>query len=266
MTGSVIEGEDVVQEALFEAYRNLDTFDASRPLKPWLFQIAHNRCIDFLRKHAVRVAAETASATPDMAKAPDPASPDFGRAIERLVINLPPKERACVLLKDVFDYSLEEVAEMVDSTVGGVKAALHRGRTKLAASQAPPRPRSTVAPELNRVIQLYVDRFNRRDWNGLRELISADARLTVVDAFDGRLVDSPYFSNYERLSKAWKMAAGEVDGELAVVRLDRGAYTWTPSSLVLLNFTGKYVDRIVDYSHCPWIISAASYIACAHPN
>src|ERR1700721_2392893 len=53
------------------------------------------------------------------------------RALERLVGYLPPKERACVLLKDVFDYSLEETAELVDSTVGGVKAALNRGRGKL---------------------------------------------------------------------------------------------------------------------------------------
>ena len=50
MTGSVMDGEDVVQEALFEAYRKLDQFDDTRPLKPWLFRIAHNRCVDFLRK------------------------------------------------------------------------------------------------------------------------------------------------------------------------------------------------------------------------
>jgi RNA polymerase sigma-70 factor, ECF subfamily len=48
MTGSVLDGEDLVQEALFQAYRKLDTFDGERPLAPWLFRIAHNRCIDFL--------------------------------------------------------------------------------------------------------------------------------------------------------------------------------------------------------------------------
>jgi RNA polymerase sigma-70 factor, ECF subfamily len=64
MTGSVMDGEDVVQEALFEAYRNLDKFDESRPLKPWLFRIAHNRCIDFLRRRGVRDEAETAAACP----------------------------------------------------------------------------------------------------------------------------------------------------------------------------------------------------------
>ena len=50
MTGSILDGEDVVQEALFEAYRKLDQYDDSRPLSPWLFQIAHNRCIDWLRR------------------------------------------------------------------------------------------------------------------------------------------------------------------------------------------------------------------------
>src|SRR5258705_8358091 len=58
MTGSAMDGEDVVQEALFEAYRKLDQFDESGPLKPWLFRIAHNRCIDFLRRRGVRDKAE----------------------------------------------------------------------------------------------------------------------------------------------------------------------------------------------------------------
>src|SRR6516164_9496706 len=57
MTGSALDGEDMVQEALFQAYRKLDKFDDGRPLKPWLFRIAHNRCIDFLRKRGVRVEA-----------------------------------------------------------------------------------------------------------------------------------------------------------------------------------------------------------------
>jgi RNA polymerase sigma-70 factor (ECF subfamily) len=54
MTGSILDGEDVVQDALFDAYRKLDTFDDTRPLGPWLFRIAHNRCIDLLRRRGVR--------------------------------------------------------------------------------------------------------------------------------------------------------------------------------------------------------------------
>src|SRR5215470_2092259 len=171
MTGSVMDGEDIVQEALFEAYRKLDNFDDSRPLKPWLFRIAHNRCIDFLRKRGVRIGAESAAMGPDVVEPKEPAVLGLGQAVKHLVTSQPPKERACVLLKDVFDYSLEEIAELVDSTIGGVKAALNRGRTKLAASPASAKLSLSTNPELIRVMQLYVDRFNRRDWDGLRELI-----------------------------------------------------------------------------------------------
>src|SRR5262244_3702502 len=215
MTGSVMDGEDVVQEALFEAYRKLDQFDESRPLKPWLFRIAHNRCIDFLRRKGVRDEAEAAAAVPEAVSPAEPVTLGVGKAVEQLVALLPPKERACILLKDIFDYSLEEIAELVDSTVGGVKAALNRGRTKLASSPAPAKSFRSTNPELTRVMQLYVERFNRRDWDGVRELTSADARLTVADAFAGKLVDAPYFSNYEKWSMPWKLAVGEVDGEPA---------------------------------------------------
>jgi RNA polymerase sigma-70 factor (ECF subfamily) len=162
MTGSVMDGEDVVQEALFEAYRKFDKFDDSRPIKPWLFRIAHNRCIDFLRRRGVRDEADAAVALPDSYTPADPAL-GTGRAVEHIVLTLPPKERACVLLKDVFDYSLEEIAELVDSTVGGVKAALNRARTKLAESSPAATSTRKMSPEMKRVMQLYVERFNRRD-------------------------------------------------------------------------------------------------------
>lgn len=266
MTGSVMDGEDVVQETLFEAYRKLDKFDDSRPLKPWLFRIAHNRCIDFLRKRGVRIEAEIAATVPVTVEPADPQVLGLGRAVEHLVTSLPPKERACILLKDVFDYSLEEIAELVDSTVGGVKAALNRGRAKLSAAPAPSNSRRSTDPELTRVMKLYVDRFNRRDWDGVRELISADARLIVADAFAGKLEEASYFSNYERFAIPWKLTMGEVDGEPVVIILQRGADTWTPHSLVRLTVAGQHIDCIVDYVHCPWVISMAdSVTVVSHP-
>src|SRR6516165_3039709 len=75
MTGSITDGEDVVQDALFRAYRSLDTFDDSRRLTPWLFRIAHNQCIDFLRRRGVRIEAEAAAAGPDFVEPEDPSGP-----------------------------------------------------------------------------------------------------------------------------------------------------------------------------------------------
>jgi RNA polymerase sigma-70 factor, ECF subfamily len=165
-----------------------------------------------------------------------------------------------VLLKDVFDYSLEEIAELVDSTVGGVKAALNRGRAKLEASPAPTKSPRVVDPELTRIMRLYVDRFNRRDWDGVRELISADARLAVADAFAGKLAGAPYFSNYERWSMPWRLAAGEVDGDPVIIVLQRGTDTWTPYSVVRLDVEGQQINRIRDYAHCPWVAKLAENI------
>src|SRR5437763_4324441 len=260
MTGSVMDGEDVVQEALFEAYRKLDQFDQSRLLKPWLFRIAHNRCIDFLRRRGVRDDAEVAAALPEAIGPTDPAM-GTGKAVEHLVLTLPPKERACVLLKDVFDYSLEEIAELVDSTVGGVKAALNRARTKLAESSPTATSTKSVSPEMKRVMQLYVERFNRRDWDGVRELTSADARLNVAERFAGKFTDAPYFFNYDRWPWPWKLALGEVDREPVIIILRRGADTWTPYSAIRFDVVGEHVERIVDYIHCPWVIEAATTVS-----
>ena len=265
MVGSVLDGEDVVQDALFQAYRKLESFDDTRPLGPWLFRIAHNQCIDFLRRRQVRKDAEAEVAVPDSIVAKDPLGPGIKRAVERLVLTLPPKERASVLLKDVLDYSLEEIAELVDSTVGGVKAALNRGRTKLASLPELSSKRSHAAPnpEAEQLLNQYVERFNRNDWDGLRELITADARVRVADKYFGPLTGSPYFGRYQRLTLPWRVVVGEVDGERAIIVLEPGPGGWVPQALVRVDVSEGQIVSITDYTHCPWVLSSAESVRFA---
>jgi RNA polymerase sigma-70 factor (ECF subfamily) len=182
------------------------------------------------------------------------------------VLVLPPKERACVLLKDVLDYSLEEIAQLVDSTVGGVKAALHRARAKLSEQPigtAPVRARTSSDTAL---LRLYVERFNRRDWVGVRELTAADARLLVVDRYAGALADSPYFGTYERIPANWRMRVGEVDGEpLVIIQRDEGS-GWVPGAAVRLRLAGGKIAGIVDYWFCPWVVAAAGSLLIGEPG
>jgi RNA polymerase sigma-70 factor (ECF subfamily) len=171
-----------------------------------------------------------------------------------------------VLLKDVFEYSLEEIAGLVDSTIGGVKAALKRGRLKLANLPERGAPRREKNREVAQLLRLYVERFNRRDWDGLRELIAADARLRVADRFAGRVVDSPYFGNYERWTVPWRMVLGKVDGEPVILRLEQEVDRWMPKGIVRLITTGREVTSIADYGHCPWIMSAAGSVIVGQPS
>ena len=261
MTGSVMDGEDVVQEALFEAYRKLEQYDDSRPLTPWLFGIAHNRCVDLLRKRGIRSEYEAAAASPESYVPALPPALGVGLAVERLVIHLPPMERACVLLKDVLDYTLLEIADLVGSTEGGVKAALSRGRGKLTALPPSKEGAGTANPELSQLLHLYVERFNRRDWNGLRELTSADAQLIFPDGYMGRLEDSPYFSKCESSPIPWEMKVGQVDGWLVMLRMQQHVEGWRLHSVIRLDLVDTRVARIADYYYCPWVIPAADCVS-----
>ena len=147
MTGSVADGEDVVQETLARACYELPQLKELPLLRPWLFRIAHNRAIDHWRHEALRASepldaaldiADDAALEPDnVARAPPGACVPRSRRF----LELAPAQRGCVILKDVLDHSIDEIASELDLSVPAVKAALHRGRAALRECRMPPQSR-----------------------------------------------------------------------------------------------------------------------------
>ncbi len=259
MVGSAMDGEDIVQEALLEAFSKLDQLTERGALQSWVFRIAHNRTVDFLRRRRVRTRAEGEFAPPDMFVPREATGRGPDHAIERLVLNLPPMERACVLLSDAFDHSLEETAELVGTSTGAVKSALHRGRAKLSAlgDIPPPSPQPREPdPAFLQLLETYVQLFNMRDWDAVRALAGADARLEVADYFAGRLVDAPYFAEYERASTQWRLEVGTFDGETILMMHNFVDDAWRAVYPIRLAVNGDEIVRIADYCACPWLLAA----------
>ena len=148
LMGSVIDGEDVVQDTFARAFVALDELDEATPLRAWLFRIAHNRALDLLRSRAIRATEpiEAADAVADP-ESPDPVEVMMRReAVETAVsrfVELPTVQRSVLILKDVLDQSLEEIAAMLDLTVNAVKAHLARGGpgSRLSTPRRQPSPR-----------------------------------------------------------------------------------------------------------------------------
>ena len=146
------------------------------------------------------------------------------------------------------------------------RKTLSRGRSKLSAPPERKAARSAKNADEARLLHLYVERFNRRDWDGLRELIADDANLRVADRFAGPLSESPYFGNYERWPLPWRLAVGEVDGEPVIIIYFRESTGLESERVARLEVAGRRVTRIADYLHCPWVLSAATSVVAGDPT
>ena len=252
LTGSVIEGEDIVQDALAKAFYALSLSPEVPPLRPWLFRIAHNAAIDFLKSHG-RKYVDVHAEIEEIAGFEDKPDPAVVRAALARFLTLPVTQRSAVILKDVLGHSLEETAETMGTTVMAVKAALVRGRKKLIEAQREDEEESMAAPtrtELDR----YVSLFNARDWDGVRALVADDCRLDLVSKSQRRGKEvGMYFGNYEKARVSLRIV--RLEGELACAAYVDGATA--PSYFILLDFEGGRVAKIRDYRYVPYIVAEA---------
>ncbi len=174
LTRSPWDAEDLAQEAMARAFVTLGQMgDAPPNPRAWLFRVASNLWFDQLRR---RRREEPLGEHDEPTAARDPRA--SREAAGTLLGHLSPQERAAVVLKDAFDLSLEEIAEALSTTTGGVKAALHRGRGKLVEQ---PATNDAPAPAPG-ALDAFCAAFNAADLDRLTSLLLDNAAVEVVGA------------------------------------------------------------------------------------
>jgi RNA polymerase sigma-70 factor (ECF subfamily) len=265
MTGSVIDGEDVLQETLIKA---IEAFPHTGPLanvEGWLFRVAHNAALDFLRRRSRREGVQDGDEALETIADPDSEIDrrQTAAASLRTLMRLPVAQRSSVILMDVLGHSLEEISEVLESTVPAVKANLHRGRQRLVALAAEPddRPPPVLAEADRQRLAAYVARFNARDFDALRAQLADEVKVEVVNRtrLSGRGEVGRYFGNYSETSD-WLLAPGLVEGRPAVIVHDPDQPSGPPIYFMLVDWAdGRLID-VRDFRYARYAVEGAELI------
>jgi RNA polymerase sigma-70 factor, ECF subfamily len=203
MLGSSHDAEDAVQETMVRAWRSLDRLDDPSGLRPWVFRIATNVCFDATTDRRRRALPMDVTAPDDgrgtlgaplpeshwispiptwKVDGDDPADVAVSRDSIRLAFvaalqHLAPRQRAVLILRDVLRWRATEVATLLDTTVDAVHSALRRARAAL--SEARRADRSTGDPVDPRLLERYIDAFERYDIDGIVTLLHRDVVVSM---------------------------------------------------------------------------------------
>ncbi len=263
MIGSVIDAEDVVQEALAKAYESLPT-TAVVNLRGWLFRIAHNKALDHLRRVNRQQAQsqQWEALDEDALLATEPDLPLEERELVSIALavflKLAPKQRSCVILKDILDYSLAEISEYLNATVPDIKSNLHRGRTRLrelaaAVNEETPTPLDQVERSL---LTQYIDCFNARDFDAIRAMLAEEVRLDLFNRTTRRgiVAVGDYFHRYDQADD-WQLALGIVEDRPAILVYDPREPA-APRYFMLVQWQAGEVAYIRDYRYTPYVMES----------
>jgi RNA polymerase sigma-70 factor, ECF subfamily len=251
MTGSAVDGEDIVQDAVMKALAALPSVGVIDNPEGWLFRIAHNTALDFLRRRARGPVMQHDDAL-DMIAAPDSPDRDHEAATTslRTFMRLPALQRSAVILKDVLGHSLEEVASITGASEAAAKSALQRGRVRLR--EFAKEPAGVSLPMLSEGMRVrlttYVEGFKIGDFDTVRAMLADDVKLDLVAKLrkQGKSEVREYYAAYAA-AKQWAYAAGIVDGQAAMLVYDREVSLEAPAYFVALDFDGDRVVSIHDF-------------------
>ena len=210
MLGSSFEAEDAVQDTLVRAWRSYEKFEGRSSLRSWLYRIATNVCLDMLGAGSKRARPMDLSESTPLAQAAlfprpdntwlepvpdarvlptvdDPAEAAVAKESIRLAFmaalqQLPPKQRAVLILREVLAWRANEVAELLGTTVASVNSALQRARATLAErrqSGAAAEVSDPLDEEQRKLLERYVAAFEGYDMAALTALLHEDAIMTM---------------------------------------------------------------------------------------
>lgn len=255
LTRSPWDAEDLVQETMFRAFASLGIMaESPRNPRAWLFRVASNFWLNRVRQ-AREIPTDFGVEAPEPMASPEPRA--SREAAGTLMAFLSPQERAAVVLKDAFGLSLMEIAEALSTTTGAIKAALHRGRSKLVTPEI-----AEATPVAPAVLDDFCEAFNARDLDRLTELLLDTATLE----YPGFKIE--YGAKAVRTGSLQGTLFGCPEGgyELLVpprceLRAHRGETIllwWTGGevhAIVRVEVDGDRISRLRNYYHAPEVIS-----------
>jgi RNA polymerase sigma-70 factor (ECF subfamily) len=260
MVGSVVDGEDVVQEAMLKAYLAWPSIDKIDNPEGWLFRIAHNTALDFLRRK-VRMPELWTEEELAMIAAPEEPDPDIAETSLRTFLRLPSLQRSAVILKDVLGHSIDEVSSAIGVSEPAAKSALQRGRVRLRELAAEPEriPTPVLSDAMRLRLFVYVESFKVGDFDTVRAMLAEDVKLDLVGKLQkqGKSQVNEYYGAYAA-AKRWAFSAGIVDGLPAMLVYDREVSLDEPAYFVALTFVGDKVSSIHDFLYARYAMEAIS--------
>ena len=259
MTGSAINGEDVLQDSLVKALQARAQGAAVDNLEGWLFRIAHNASLDFLRDRSRNTVVPL---TEDVEAAPIPEA-DIVAISFQTFLRLPELQRCAVILRDVLGHSVDEIAGVAECSPIAAKSALQRGRAALRRlAQAPEDAHLPLMSDLDRrKITAYVQLFRSGDFDAIRVMLADDVKLDLVNRLQlqGRDKIGPYFTRYAEVQK-WRFALGAVEGRPAMLVFDGTGPMERPAHFVLVDWRNDLISAIRDFLFAPYVLESIDWV------
>ncbi len=287
MLGSVTDAEDALQEALLRAWRGLESFEGRSSLRSWLYAIATNACLRAIERRPKRVLPI------DYAPAADPhdglgeplvesvwvepypderlgleeglAGPDARyeqrESVELAFIaalqHLPARQRAVLILRDVLGFSAREVAGVLEMTPPGVDSALQRAH-KAVDERLPERSqqamlRSLDDQDLRKMVDRYVDAFERADVDAVVQMLASDGAMTMPPLstwYRGREAVTAFLTaDVLGSDKRWRLVPARANGQLAFgnYRWDEQRETFEARSISVLTLDREGIAEITTF-------------------